>query len=82
MYKNSRDKLTTYLCPQIESEWEIQIYLTGLPGLDYDKRIVKEFKAGLCRNQSYDVSEQSKLDLERTLLEIQIVRVTESPYLV
>lgn len=57
MYENSRDKLTTYLCSQIESAWEILTYLTSLPGLHYDKRIMQELKAGLCRNQSYDVSE-------------------------
>lgn len=57
MLKNSRDRLATYLCPQTETAWETQIYVTGRPGLGYDKGIVQELKAGLHRNQCKDVSE-------------------------
>lgn len=51
LYKNSRDKLTAFLCPQIESAWEVQIYLMGLPGLGYGRRRVHESKVGLRKNQ-------------------------------
>lgn len=51
-YKNFRDKSTAFLCSQIGSAWEVQIYLMGLPGLGYGGRRVHESKLGLSRNQS------------------------------